>query len=63
MTPDHTEPGQTELDRTELDRTELDRTGEVKGVDPALPATAVDESVLDAEDRRWTPFSQPCVRT
>lgn len=55
MTPDHTEPDQTELDRAELDRTEVDRTEEEKGADRTLPPTAVDESVLEADDRRWTP--------
>lgn len=32
-----------------------DQAGLVEGLDPTLPAPAVDDSVREAEERRWTP--------
>lgn len=32
-----------------------EQTGLVEGLDPTLPAPAVDDSVREAEERKWTP--------
>jgi carbon starvation protein len=42
-------------DQEELDQQKLDHTGLAEGLDPTLPSPAVDDSVLEAEERQWTP--------
>ncbi len=43
-------PDQEELDQQELDLSDLE-----EGLDPTVPAPAVDDSVREAGERRWTP--------